>query len=68
MHVAFAMTRQNMSPNPIPIPGTDEVIPVGSFVAYNTGDVHYNEKLYPNPQKLDPFREAREEFKQSYDC
>ncbi len=68
LHVAFPMIRQNMSPKPIPIPGTDEVIPAGSFVAYNTGDVHYNEKLYPNPRKLDPFREAREELKQSYDC
>ena len=68
LHVIFPMIRQNVSPNPIRVPGTDEVIPPGSFVAYHTGDVHYNEKLYPNPRKLDPFRETREEFKQSYYC
>ena len=71
IHVAFPMIRQNMSSNPLRIPGTDEVIPSGSFVAYNTGDVHYNENLYPNPTKLDPerFSEGREEFKkETYSC
>jgi len=61
----------NDTPNPIPIPGTDEVIPPGSFACYNTTDVHYNEELYPNPMKWDPerFREGREEFKkQAYGC
>ena len=67
-HVAFNMIRQNISSSSIPIPGTDEVIPAGGFVAYHTGDVHYNEKLYPKPFILDPFREDRVESKQSYDC
>jgi cytochrome P450 len=71
MWVAFPMGRLNDTPNPIPIPGTDEVIPPGSFACYNTIDVHYNEELYPDPMKWDPerFREGREEFKrQTYGC
>jgi cytochrome P450 len=71
MWVAFPMGRLNDTPDPIPIPGTDEVIPPGSFACYNTLDVHYNEELYPNPMKWDPerFREGREEFKkQAYGC
>ncbi|KAF3763196.1 cytochrome P450 [Cryphonectria parasitica EP155] len=63
--VAFPMGRFNVSPNAIPIPGSSEVLPSGSFASYNTMDVHYNEKLYPNPKKFDPerFMEGREEFK-----
>ena len=71
MWVAFPMGRMNDTSNPIPIPGTDEVIPPGSFACYNTIDVHYNEKLYPEPMKWDPerFREGREEFKkETYGC
>ena len=71
MWVAFPMGRMNDTPNPIPIPGTNEVIPPGSFACYNTIDVHYNEELYPNHMKWDPerFREGREEFrKQAYGC
>ncbi|KAF2723083.1 putative cytochrome P450 [Polychaeton citri CBS 116435] len=66
MWVAFPMGRFNDTKNPIPIPGTDEIIPPGSFACYNTIDVHYNEKLYPNAMKWDPerWREGREEFKQ----
>ncbi|KAL9076475.1 MAG: hypothetical protein Q9157_003633 [Trypethelium eluteriae] len=56
MHVAFPMTRYNESSKAIPIPGTGEVIPPGSMVAYNTGEAHFNEKLYPVPGKLDPMR------------
>ena len=67
-HVIFPMTRLNASPKPIRIPGTDEVIPPGSFAAYHTGDVHYNEELYPDSRKFNPFRQVREEFKQSYEC
>ncbi|KAF2178413.1 putative cytochrome P450 [Zopfia rhizophila CBS 207.26] len=65
MWVAFPMGRFNDTPDPIAIPGSDEVIPPGSFACYNTIDVHYNEKLYPNPMKWDPerFLEGREEFK-----
>ena len=71
MWVAFPMGRMNDTPNPIPIPGTNEVIPPGSFACYNTIDVHYNEELYPNHMKWDPerFREGRQEFKkQTYGC
>ncbi|KAL8824279.1 MAG: hypothetical protein Q9191_005164 [Dirinaria sp. TL-2023a] len=65
MWVAFPLPRFNHSESSIPIPGTDEVIPSGSFAVYNTVDVHYNDKLYPDPMKWDPerFREGREEFK-----
>lgn len=59
--VAFPMGRFNDTPNAIPIPGTDEVIPPGSYACYNTFDCHYNPELYPNPKKYDPerFSEAR---------
>lgn len=70
MHVAFPMIRQNVSPNAIPIPGSDEVIPSQSYVAYNTGDVHYSEDLYPSPTQLDPerFSPERELKKETYSC
>jgi cytochrome P450 len=71
MHVAFPMIRVNESRQPILIPGTKEIIPPGSFVAYNTGDAHFSEKLYPNPGRLDPsrFSEGRNEYKkESYAC
>jgi cytochrome P450 len=71
MFNAFPMFRLNVGSNPIPIPGTGEVIPAGSFASYNITDVHYNEELYPNPTMFDPdrFREGREEFrKQTYGC
>ncbi|KAF8852512.1 putative cytochrome P450 [Acephala macrosclerotiorum] len=64
MWVAFPMGRFNDTSNPIPIPGSDEVIPPGSYACYNTIDAHYNEKLYPEPMKWDPerWREGRKEF------
>lgn len=64
MWVAFPMGRYNDTSEPIPIPGTNEVIPAGSFACYNTIDAHYNEKLYPEPMKWDPerWREGRKEF------
>lgn len=71
MWVAFPMVRLNMGLDAIPIPGSDEVIPPGSFASYNTTEVHYNEELYPNPTVFDPerFLEGREEFKkQTYSC
>lgn len=71
LHVAFPMTRQNIAPNAITIPGTSEVVPSGSFVVYNTGDAHFNEKLYPDHTRMDPFRysEGRAEYKkESYSC
>jgi cytochrome P450 len=71
MWTSFGVTRLNTSPNPIPIPGSDEVIPGNTFVIYNSTEVNFSEELYPNPTKFDPerFREGREEFKaQSYGC
>ncbi|RMZ83615.1 hypothetical protein DV738_g927, partial [Chaetothyriales sp. CBS 135597] len=65
MWVAFPMGRLNDTKEAIPIPGTDEVIPPGAFACYNTIDVHYNDKLYPDPMRWDPerFRDGREEYK-----
>ncbi|KAG6182787.1 hypothetical protein E4U10_006944 [Claviceps purpurea] len=56
MHVAFPMTRLNESSRAIPIPGTGQAIPSGSFAAYNTNDAHLNEELYPDPLRFDPER------------
>lgn len=71
MWITFPMIRKNMAPYSIPIPGTNEVIPPGSFASYHTSDAHFDEELYPNPKKFDPgrFCEGREEFKkQTYGC
>ena len=71
LHVSFPMLRQNMSSDSIRIPGSNEVIPAGSFVGYYTSDAHQNEDLYPNPTKLDPDRwlEGSDiSKKQSYSC
>lgn len=56
MWVAIAMMRRNISGNAIPIPGTNEVIPPGSFVIYNTTETHYSEELYPDPFEFKPER------------
>ncbi|PHH92987.1 hypothetical protein CDD83_2820 [Cordyceps sp. RAO-2017] len=65
MWTSFSMARLNMSSDPIPIPGTDEVIPGNTFVCYNSTEVNFSEQLYPDPAKFDParFLEGREEFK-----
>ncbi|RAH41256.1 cytochrome P450 [Aspergillus brunneoviolaceus CBS 621.78] len=65
MWVAFPMIRLNMAPHAVPIPGTAEVVPAGTFAAYNSTEVHFNPDLYPDPYRYDPerFREGREEFK-----
>ncbi|OJJ96979.1 hypothetical protein ASPACDRAFT_33648 [Aspergillus aculeatus ATCC 16872] len=65
MWVAFPMIRLNMAPHAVPIPGTDEVVPAGTFASYNSTEVHFNPELYPDPYRYDPerFREGREEFK-----
>jgi sterol 14-demethylase len=71
MWTSFGVTRLNTSPDPIPIPGSDEVIPGNTFVIYNSTEVNFSEELYPNPTKFDPerFTEGREEFrKQPYGC
>jgi cytochrome P450 len=66
MWVAFPMGRMNEGSEDIVIPGTSQIIPAGGLASYNTIDVHYNEKLYPQPLKWDParFGEGREEMKQ----
>lgn len=65
VHVAFPMTRQNIAPQALVIPGTNEVVPSGSFIVYNTGDAHFNKTLYPDPTRVDPerFNTSRREFK-----
>lgn len=71
MWVSFPISRKNITRRPINISGTDEVIPPGSYSAYHSSDVHYNEKLYPDPMRWDPerFCEGREEFKkEDYGC
>lgn len=71
MWTSFGVTRLNTSPDTIPIPGSDEVVPGNTFVIYNSTEVNFSEKLYPNPTKFDPerFTEGREEFKQEpYGC
>ncbi|KAL2195267.1 putative cytochrome P450 oxidoreductase [Corynascus similis CBS 632.67] len=69
MWTSFGVTRLNTSSEPIPIPGSDEVVPGNTFVIYNSSEVNFSEELYPNPTKFDPerFTEGREEFrKQPY--
>nr|POE78416.1 putative cytochrome p450 [Quercus suber] len=64
MHVSFNMIRQNLASHFIAIPETNQVVPAGSFVAYNTNNTHYNEALYPDPMTFIPgrFREHAETF------
>ena len=49
--------RKNMSGRDIPLnkSGT-EVIPKDAFVTYAMGDIHYNPKIYENPDEWDPSR------------
>lgn len=66
MWVAFPMGRLNEGTTDIKIPGTNEIIPAGGLACYNTIDVHYKEKLYPQPLKWDParFSDGRKEMEQ----
>ena len=49
--------RKNMSGQDIPLnkAGT-EVVPKDAFVTYAMGDVHYNPRIYKNPDDWDPSR------------
>jgi cytochrome P450 len=62
---SFAVGRYNVSPDPIPIPGSNEVIPGHTFAVYNSTELNFNDKLFPEPWKFDPLRftEGREEFR-----
>lgn len=71
MWTSFSMARFNESDRPIPIPGSDEVVPGNTFVCYNSTEVNFSEKLYPNANYFDPdrFTEGSEEFKrETYGC
>lgn len=52
----FPTARFNVSQDPIPIPGTNEVIPGRTHVIYNTTEIHFNPKLYDKPASFMPER------------
>ncbi|KAK4495529.1 hypothetical protein PRZ48_013861 [Zasmidium cellare] len=68
MWTSFSVTRLNTSDQEIAIPDTHYVIPPKTFVIYNSTEVNFSEKLYPNPTEYDPsrFLEGREEFKREH--
>ena len=71
MWLSISAARRNTGKAPIPIPGTDEVIPSMTFAIYNTTETHFSDALYPDPTKFDPERHLpdREEYKQeTYGC
>lgn len=71
MWTSFSMVRLNESDKPISIPGSDEVVPGNTFVCYNSTEVNFSERLYPDANYFDPerFTEGREEFKkEAYGC
>jgi Cytochrome P450 len=71
MWLSISAARRNIGEDPIPIPGSNEVIPPMTFAIYNTTETHFSDKLYPDPTKFDPERylKGREEFKQeTYGC
>lgn len=68
---SFAVGRLNVSPEPIPIPNSDEVIPTGAYAVWNSTELNFDPDLFPNPRKFDPLRftEGRREFeKEPYGC
>ncbi|KAI7975243.1 hypothetical protein EIK77_003345 [Talaromyces pinophilus] len=54
--VVFSMMRKNIGSTPVELPGSNEVIPAGSFAIYNTTEIHLNPELYPEPTKYKPER------------
>ncbi|EJP67855.1 Cytochrome P450 CYP5282A1 [Beauveria bassiana ARSEF 2860] len=61
---SFAVGRLNTSSEAILIPGSDEVIPAGAYGVWNSTELNFDAKLFPNPRKFDPMRfaEGRREF------
>ncbi|KAK3629225.1 hypothetical protein LTR56_005101 [Elasticomyces elasticus] len=61
---SFAVGRLNVSKEAIPIPGSNEVIPAGSYAVYNSTELNFDPNMFPEPHKFDPLRftEGRREF------
>jgi len=63
--------RKNISGHDIPLNKQGEVIPSGAYVSLAVGDMHYDPKIYENPDEWDPARylpERAEDKKQLYGC
>ncbi len=68
---SFAVGRLNVSDQPIAIPGSDEVIPGGAYAVWNSTELNFDPKVFPEPRKFDPLRftEGRREFeKEPHGC
>ena len=68
---SFAVGRLNVTSEPIAIPNSDEVIPGGAYAVWNSTELNFDPKLFPEPRKFDPLRfsEGRREFEQEpYGC
>ena len=61
---SFAVGRLNVFNESIPIPGSNEVIPPKAYAVYNSTELNFDPKMFPNPHKFDPLRftEGRREF------
>lgn len=71
MWTSFSMLRFNESAKPILISGSNKAVPGKTPLCYNTTEVNFSEKLYPDAHYFGPdrFREGHEEFKKdSYGC
>ena len=68
---SFAVGRLNVTDQPIAIPGSDEVIPGGAYAVWNSTELNFDPKMFPEPRKFDPLRftEGRREFeKEPHGC
>lgn len=71
MWTSSSMVRFNESAKPMLISGSNKTVPGKTLVCYNTTEVNFSEKLYPDANYFGPdrFREGREEFKKEiYGC
>jgi len=61
---SFPVARLNVSDKPIPIPGSNEVIPAGAYGMYNSTEVNFDPNLFPDPHTFHPerFMAGRREF------